>query len=161
MTSHLLIQEYERRVCKESAERIKTCLALLNNESVWYKPSACTNSIGNLIMHICGNARQWIFSVCEQPVNRNRPYEFSANAVYTKNELLALVENTCLETHKALQKCTEEMLTKTYTIQSFHVSGFSAIVHVIEHASYHTGQITLLTKLLTDTDTNYYKDHTL
>jgi uncharacterized damage-inducible protein DinB len=41
-------------------------------------------------------------------------------------------------------------------VQGFEVTGFSVVVHVIEHFSYHTGQITTLTKFLTNKDTGYY-----
>jgi uncharacterized damage-inducible protein DinB len=41
-------------------------------------------------------------------------------------------------------------------IQGFTVTGFSILIHVIEHFSYHTGQITTLTKWLTKQDTSFY-----
>ena len=40
--------------------RIKKCLDQLTEEEVWKKPNSQTNSIGNLILHLCGNITQYI-----------------------------------------------------------------------------------------------------
>ena len=40
----------------ESAlSRIKHCLGQLNDEQVWWRSQPNLNSIGNLILHLCGN----------------------------------------------------------------------------------------------------------
>ena len=57
---------------------------------------------------------------------------------------------------QTLSELNGDAIDKKYTIQGFDVNGFSAMVHVIEHFSYHTGQITLLTKWLTNKNTEYY-----
>jgi uncharacterized damage-inducible protein DinB len=47
-------------------------------------------------------------------------------------------------------------LERTYNVQVYQESGLTIVVHVVEHFSYHVGQITLHTKLMRDLDTRYY-----
>ena len=38
--------------------RIKHCLNQLSDEQIWWRAAPSLNSIGNLILHLCGNVRQ-------------------------------------------------------------------------------------------------------
>jgi uncharacterized damage-inducible protein DinB len=49
-----------------------------------------------------------------------------------------------------------EELIEERKVQGFNENVLSILIHVIEHMSYHTGQITFYTKLLENIDTNYY-----
>jgi len=40
--------------------KIKHCLGQLTDEQVWWRPQESMNSIGNLVLHLCGNVCQWI-----------------------------------------------------------------------------------------------------
>ena len=73
-----------------------------------------------------------------------------------KAELVFLLENLRMNLRQTLEEMPESKLKEQMVIQGFEVTGFSVLVHVIEHFSYHTGQITTLTKLLTNKDTAYY-----
>ena len=44
----------------KAVQQITHCLDQLTDEQVWWRPSESMNSIGNLILHLCGNLRQWI-----------------------------------------------------------------------------------------------------
>jgi hypothetical protein len=39
--------------------RIKHCLGQLSDEQIWWRSHPAMNSVGNLILHLCGNVRQW------------------------------------------------------------------------------------------------------
>src|SRR5262245_29165669 len=43
----------------DALKRIEHCLAQLNDEQVWWRPTESMNSIGNLLLHLAGNVRQW------------------------------------------------------------------------------------------------------
>ena len=49
-------------------------------------------------------------------------------------------------------------LLKKYPVQVFEESGISILVHVVEHFSYHVGQITYYVKWRKNIDTNYYPE---
>ena len=155
----LLMDEFDKRVFEESYERIYRCISMIDEKDLWRSPSSGIPAIGNLILHLCGNARQWILSgLGGRPDNRDRDQEFVAQTKIKKGELVFLLENMRSNLRQTLEELDPQQITTVYNVQGFDVTGFSIVVHVIEHFSYHTGQITTLTKLLTNKDTAYYSD---
>ncbi len=150
-----LIEQFRVRVFGESFSRIKICLEKLSEEQVWQAPNKSSNSVGNLILHLIGNGRQWIFSgLMDQKDDRNRAAEFEKNSACPKSELLQMMadfEKDC----EILYKASIDLI-EIRNVQVFQESGVSILVHVIEHMSYHTGQIALLTKLMVNEDLGFY-----
>lgn len=155
----LVVKEFETRVFSESYDRIYKCLSLIDENDLWRSPGSTIPSIGNLILHLCGNARQWILSGIGNRVdNRNRNAEFIVQTNVKKGELVFLMENLRVNILQTLEEMDGRMLKAKMNIQGFEVTGFSMLIHVIEHFSYHTGQITTMTKMLTNKETGYYGD---
>ncbi len=141
----------------ESLRMIKICLDKLSEEVIWQKPNETTNSIGNLILHLCGNITQYgIASLQGMEDNRNREEEFSILSGYSKKELFQKLVSTVEDAKKAISEVTIEELLKKRLVQGFEFSGVGNIVHVVEHFSYHTGQIALWTKILNNQDLGFY-----
>jgi len=137
--------------------KIERCLEQLNDEQIWWRPNAESNSIGNLVLHLCGNARQWI--VCglgAAPDNRMRDAEFARRDVIPRAELLQLLRTTLADVETVLRDLDATILLEKRTIQGSSVEVLEAIFHVTEHFSMHTGQIIMLTKMLTATDLHFY-----
>jgi len=153
----VLISEFKKRVFEESYPRIFKCLDLLSEAEVWSKPNANSNSIGNLILHLHGNMRQWICtSFAEKEDVRKRSEEFIASNQVPKKELEKLLLDLKTEIHPIIDSISSQDMLSDYKVQVFKENGVSILVHVIEHFSYHTGQIALLTKLLRDKDLEFY-----
>ncbi|HYX43238.1 MAG TPA: DinB family protein, partial [Pyrinomonadaceae bacterium] len=140
--------------------RIERCLATLDETDVWWRANAESNSIGNLLLHLAGNARQWIVSgVGGAPDMRVRDSEFAATDKdeLTKAELLARLRATLKEVDQVLARLDTATLLDERTIQNCTgVTILEAVFHVVEHFSMHTGQIILLTKLRTARDLVLY-----
>jgi uncharacterized damage-inducible protein DinB len=137
--------------------RIAKCLAELNEDEVWQRPNESSNSIGNLILHLCGNITQYIISsIGGEADNRVRDEEFVATSGYTKAELLNKLETTVSKAVAVIKNCDNESLLKVRSVQGFTYSGIGNIIHVTEHYSYHTGQIALLTKIMKNKDLGFY-----
>jgi len=150
-------EEFNRRVFNESFERINSCLNLLTEEQVWYSPNENTNSIGNLILHLIGNANQWIIGSFEKrEVNRQRSKEFIPGQDLKKEELKKRLSQLKSEMLPLIEGLSETDLIENYNVQVYNEKGINILVHVIEHFSYHTGQIALLTKLIADKALNFY-----
>jgi uncharacterized damage-inducible protein DinB len=138
--------------------RIEKCLGELNDEEIWQRPNNSSNSIGNLILHLCGNITQYIISgLGGKTDERNRDSEFSAAGGLSKDELREKIKTTVNEAVKVMKNLSEDDLTRVKSLQGFNVSGIANIIHVVEHFSYHTGQITFWTKCLKDKDLGFYK----
>jgi uncharacterized damage-inducible protein DinB len=156
-TKKMIVNEFERRLFQESYSRIFKCLSLLNEESIWFSPNDQIPSVGNLILHLCGNARQWVLSGIGGTLdNRNREQEFVIQKNIKKSDLIFLLENLKVNLKKTILEMPDSVLNEKKIIQGFEETGFSILIHVIEHFSYHTGQITTLTKIITNKQTGYY-----
>ncbi|GAB4262612.1 MAG: hypothetical protein Kow0027_30100 [Saprospiraceae bacterium] len=154
----LFIKEVKRRLIDEGKSRLVTCLGILSQEEIWHRPNANSNSIGNLVLHLCGNVRQWLISgLGGAPDTRQRQLEFDEKGPIPTETLLHLLDNTLSEAEAFLDRLTDEDLTRPVTIQGFDETGISVLVHVVEHFSYHVGQVTYYVKLTKDRQTNYYE----
>lgn len=154
-----LVYEFKRRVLEEGLSRIQKCLDLLTEEEVWNRPNQNTVSVGNLVLHLSGNVRQWIGSgIGDIPDERKRDSEFNTTAGVSKIVLYTEVEKTVLQALDILNEISIADLLETKEVQIYKESGMSIIIHVIEHFSYHVGQITYATKSIKDVDTKYYPE---
>jgi uncharacterized damage-inducible protein DinB len=137
--------------------KIERCLAQLTDEQVWWRANPESNSIGNLLLHLCGNARQWIVSGLGSETDRRvRQREFDERTTISRSELLSRLRETLGEVDTVLANFDGERILDQHRIQDFEVTALDAIFHVIEHFSMHTGQIIYITKLLTSHDLNFY-----
>jgi uncharacterized damage-inducible protein DinB len=150
--------QFSAGTLRQHAGRIETCLAKLTAEQVWARGSANENAIGNLVLHLCGNVRQWIISgVGGAPDNRQRDTEFAARGGVALSELGEKLRATVEEAAAVIEKVTAERLAEALTIQGYRTTGLEAIYHVVEHFSGHTGQILFATKMLTGGDLGFYR----
>ena len=155
-----LIKEAHYRVFIESVPRICQCLDLLSAEEIWRRPNEQSNSVGNLVLHLCGNVRQYVVHGLGKVFDdRIRDEEFvvrNETDGHSQQELEAMLTQLQKDCEQVFSTLTEADLMETKSIQGFQITGLSALVHITEHFSYHTGQITLLTKLYRNVDTGYY-----
>jgi len=141
--------------------RLRACVESLSGEQVWWRPNAASNSIGNLVLHLNGNVRQWLVdSFQRREDHRDRPAEFAAEGNITGAELLARLGATIDEALAVLDRLTEAELTAPYEIQGYHVTGLDAVYQVIEHFGLHYGQIAYITKMLRGQDLGFYRELT-
>jgi uncharacterized damage-inducible protein DinB len=141
----------------ENTKRLKACLDELDEPETWQRPNENSNSIGNLILHLCGNIRQYaISSLGNIPDVRERDKEFSADGGYTKHELLDRLISTIDQAKDVMRNSSSAELLRKRKVQGYTYSGIGIIVHITEHYSYHTGQIIFWTKLVKNKDLGFY-----
>ena len=136
-----------RRYLREYLTKIRLSVSVLDDRVVWARPNEQSNSIGNLMLHLAGNARQWIVSgVGGAPDVRDRQSEFDQRAPLPVTMLIDRLEQTISDVDRVLASLTPADLHTRRTIQASDVTVLEAIYHVVEHFSMHTGQIILLAK---------------
>jgi uncharacterized damage-inducible protein DinB len=144
---------------RENTPRIEKCLNQLSEEQVWYKPNENLNSVGNLILHLCGNITQYIISsIGGEKDNRVRDDEFSIAGGVSKKELIDKISEVVAQSCAIIKGMHDEDLLKVRSVQGFTYTGIANLIHVAEHYSYHTGQIAFLTKLIVNKDLGFYAD---
>jgi uncharacterized damage-inducible protein DinB len=138
---------------RNSTDRIGTCLGRLNDDQIWARGHESENAVGNLLLHLEGNVRQWIISgLGGAPDTRVRDREFAARSGIAGNDLVARLKTTIDEATQVVSGLTGEQLTQVYEVQNRKVSGVEAVLGVIDHFAQHTGQIIFATKNLTGED---------
>ncbi len=141
----------------ESTRMVTIALQHLNEEQVWLRPNASSNSIGNLMLHLCGNITQYaIASLGELEDFRDRDIEFETTEGLSKKELLHQLTDTVEVAKTTIKNASQEQWLKKREVQGFNFSGIGVVLHAVEHYSYHTGQIAFWVKLLNDEQLGFY-----
>jgi len=146
-----------RSLLRDYQAKIERCLGLLNDEQIWWRANAESNSIGNLLLHLSGNVRQWIVvGLGVAADTRDRDSEFAQREAISQSELLARLTQTLQEADATLAAFDPEKLLQKFSIQGLEVPALEAILHVVEHFSMHTGQIILMAKMFAQIDLEFY-----
>lgn len=156
------VKENARFRMLESVRMIEKSLVHVKDEEMWHKPNSKLNSMANLLLHLSGNIRQYIISSLGETEDfRDRDKEFNTRSDTGKQELLQNLTNTVHEALDVISKCTEEQLLRKREVQGFQLDGLGIVLHVVEHLSYHTGQIAFWVKYSKEEDLGFYTGHNL
>jgi uncharacterized damage-inducible protein DinB len=146
--AELCLLQWRSRLEERFLPRIIECLAQLSEEDIWWRPNAASNSVGNLLLHLCGNMRQWIISGLGGAADiRERDREFAERGPIGRDALRDELQRTIKESCAVLARLKPGDLTRRYRIQQYDVTGYQAAAQVEEHVAYHLGQIIYVTKL--------------
>ncbi len=145
----LLIQDY--------LPKVERCVVLLPAEKLWWRPNGQSNAVGNLLLHLSGNVREWIIhGVGGATSVRRRREEFSAKSGASAAQLMKALRATCKEAATILKRLDAACLADCRVIQGIEVTILGAIYHAVEHFSGHLGQIIYITKLCTGKDLSFW-----
>ena len=137
------------------AANMKTCLGKLTDEQIWQRGGPHENAVGNIVLHLCGNIRQWaIHGVGGAKDIRVREAEFSADGGLSGTELSERFAAIIAEARHVIATLPPERLVDRTSPQPGRpeVSVLEAIYQVVAHAHEHMGQIILVTKQMIATD---------
>jgi uncharacterized damage-inducible protein DinB len=155
----LFVAYSRKKLLEQYWPRMQSAVGPLTDEQVWWRPNEVSNSIGNLLLHLNGNVRQWLVdSFNGQKDERNRPLEFSEREGISAGELLKRLSATLSEASDVLKRLTADELAAPMEIQGYHVTGLDAVYQVVEHFGLHYGQILYIVKMLTDADLKLYRE---
>jgi len=153
------LDESRRYLVMEYAVKIRLCLEELRDEDLWWRPNEQSNSIGNLLLHLAGNIRQWIVAgIGGAPDTRMRQREFDERGPLPRDDLLRRFDTALADVDAVLRNLDPSALTRNRAIQGRDTDVFKALYHVVEHFATHTGQIVYITKLRTGRDLGFYRD---
>jgi len=138
-------------------KRIEACVERLSDDQIWARGGEHENAVGNLILHLAGNVRQWIIcGLGGSDDRRERPAEFARRQALPRDELLGTLRTTLDEAFTVLDALDPVQLLPKRKIQAYEVSGLHAVMHVATHFGEHTGQIIWATKRVTGEDLGFY-----
>ncbi len=141
---------FQQAMCEtleEAYAKLQHCLSQLDDSQIWWRPEGGLNSIANLILHMCGNLRQWSTVPLEGlRDDRDRQAEFDARDGWTRHGLLEHCRRTVDDAVSAIARMDDRQALQRFTIQGFDVNGVQAVVHTVSHFVGHTHQVILLTR---------------
>jgi uncharacterized damage-inducible protein DinB len=150
--------DFSARKLRQLTARIRECAGKLNDEQIWWRAGEEQNAVGNLLLHLAGNIRQWIVAgMGGKPDIRVREREFSSRGQVTGLELADNLDQVVEEAVAVLQNLPAERLRERIVVQKFDLTVLEGIYHVVEHFAQHTGQIIYATKLLTGKSPAFYR----
>ncbi len=142
----------------QSTRMIAVAFMQLEEQEVWKRSNEASNSMGNLILHLCGNITQYVISSLGETEDiRERDIEFETQSGLNKAELLKKLNDTVNKAKKVIENATPKEWLKKRVVQGFNFSGIGIVMHAVEHYSYHTGQIAFWVKQLKNRDLGFYE----
>jgi uncharacterized damage-inducible protein DinB len=140
--------ECTRYLSETYLPRIERAARTLPASDLWWRPHDGCTSVGNLLLHLEGNVRQWIVSgLGGMPDRRERAAEFSARSGADLDTLLARLRATVSEACVVIAGLPAGGWATRVSIQGFETTVLGAVLHVVEHFSWHTGQVAWIAKL--------------
>jgi uncharacterized damage-inducible protein DinB len=138
--------------------KILASVTTLSDADLWWRPNEASNSVGNLMLHLAGNVRQWIVSgVGGAPDHRERAVEFTRREPIPRSELVGILTRAVHEADTVIAGVSRSALGERRLIQGREVTVLEAIYHVVEHFSTHVGQIVMIAKQLGGKDLAFYQ----
>ena len=137
------------RFLGEYLHKIGTCVALLDGDQLWWRPNAACNSVGNLLLHLRGNLSQWVLdAIGGEKIERHRSEEFAARESATAEAMMGGLTDVVGRVRQTIGAMRPADLARRMVVQGYETDGLGVVFHVVEHMSYHTGQIVDRTKEL-------------
>ena len=158
-TSHNFIKFSRGLLNEEYRIKLRKTVSALPERALWWRPNEQANSVGNLLLHLEGNVRQWIIgAVGGAPDVRNRAGEFGMREGSTRDDLLRHLETTLDEADAVLEGLQPAQLMERRRVQARDVSVLEAIYQVVQHFGYHLGQIVVIAKEQVPGAVRFYED---
>ena len=142
------IKEARRRLCHHFPAMVRACLDALSDEDLWWRPNEAANSVGNLVLHMCGSSRHFVGrGIAGGDYRRDRPAEFAERGPIARSELVAVLETTVQETARALDGLDPARLREVVTTVGDEQTVQYLVSRTSHHWAVHTGQVVYITKL--------------
>jgi uncharacterized damage-inducible protein DinB len=131
--------------------QIRECIEQLDEDQLWWRPNETSNSVGNLVLHVCGSTRHYLSrSIGGLDYDRDRPAEFSERGPVPKAQLAAIFDATISEAAEVLDRFDTARFLDPTAEPNYYFTLFEQMLGVSIHLAVHTGQIVYVTKLLKD-----------
>jgi len=136
--------------------RVERCVKELSDDDIWWREHETNNSVGNLLLHLTGNLKQFVLAgIGGAPDTRNKPKEFSERTEIAKDELLRRLSDALRETDRTLALLEPARLLDVTRVQDRERSILEVLSVVVDHFALHVGQIIYITKLRTGKDLKF------
>jgi hypothetical protein len=139
------------RITDVFPSQIRTAIAGLTDEQLWWRPNESSNSIANLMLHLTGSLNHFLNrNIGGIAYDRNREAEFAERGARSRSELLALFDDMVGKATQTFDALTPERLDAPSPEPNMHAIVLEDLLNIAIHISAHTGQILWIAKMLND-----------
>ena len=132
--TNAFIDEIKRRLFTENIPRLKKCVSELTEAQIWYRPNNASNSVGNLVLHLHGNVRQWVVAGLGKSKDvRERQKEFDEKGPIPLEKMLGDMDKLMEEVNQILNTTSTNDLLEVRNVQGYDESGLSILVHTVSY----------------------------
>jgi uncharacterized damage-inducible protein DinB len=147
--SRVVIDEVRDRLARGFPAQVRACLDALTDEQVWWRPNAHSNSVGNLVLHLCGSTRHFLGrAVGGTDYRRDRPAEFAEKGPIPRDRLRAVLDETVAETDRVLAALEPSRLLEVTDRAGEPFTVLNLLLRTSHHWAAHVGQIVYTAKAL-------------
>jgi len=147
--SRAVIDEVKDRLVRGFPQQVRACLDSLSDEQVWWRPNPGSNSVGNLVLHLCGSTRHFLGrAVGGTDYRRDRPAEFAEQGPVPRERLRALFDETVAETERVLGALTPARLLEVTDRAGEPFTVLNLLLRTSHHWAVHVGQMVYTAKAL-------------
>jgi hypothetical protein len=151
-----------KRVTSVYPFQVREAVQPLTEEQIWWRPNEASNSIGNLVLHLCGSLNHYLNrNIGGITFQRDRAAEFNERRPIPKAELLAAFDDMVAKAEKTFDGITVARLSDPSPVPAMHDLLIEDLMNFATHVSTHVGQILWIAKMLsgTDLDDLWHKSH--
>ena len=143
------------RITKVLPSQIRSCIELLSEEQLWWRPNEQSNSVGNLVLHVRGSVLHFLCrGVGGLEYERDRAAEFAEAGSMPKHQLLAMFDEMVGKAVQTFDALDASCLHEPSTERAYYSIIFEDLFGVAIHLATHTGQIVYVTKMLKEGSVN-------
>ena len=147
----LVIEEVRGRLVSGFPQQARACLDALSDEQIWWRPNPASNSVGNLVLHLCGSTRHFLGrAVGGTDYRRDRPAEFAEKGPIPRERLRAILDETVAETDRVLSSLGPERLQEVTDRAGEPYTVLNLLLRTSHHWGAHVGQMVFAAKALKD-----------
>jgi uncharacterized damage-inducible protein DinB len=144
-----LLADVRKRVVSGYPAQVRAALESLTDEQVWGRHNASSNSVGNLVLHVCGSTRHFLGrGVGGSDYRRDRQREFAERGPLPRAQLLAVLEETVADAERTLAAVDPDRLLEVSDRAGDPQTLLALILRTAHHWGVHTGQIVYAAKAM-------------
>jgi hypothetical protein len=142
--------------------QIRTAIASLTDEQLWWRPNEKSNSIANLMLHLSGSLDHYLNrNIGGIAYDRDRAAEFAERGSLSKSRLLDRFDDMVANATRTFDALTPERLSEPSPEPTMHAFILEDLLNIAVHLATHTGQIVWIAKMLNESavDEVWMKSH--
>ncbi len=144
----VILRALRTRITGVFPAQIRTAIAPLSEEQLWWRPNESSNAIGNIVLHLTGSLNHFLNrNLGALDFTRDRPAEFAERRQFSKAELLAQFDAMVAEAERTFDALTPERLEDASPEPTMHALVAEDLINIAVHLSAHAGQILWIAKM--------------